>query len=181
MIRPAIPGPLRAWAWRRGRGTAAAEFAIVTPVAMLLCAGIIEAGGLLEVTNATNQLATQYALAWADCSDSPAGTCSTELSAYTAASTIANLAPQLVASRLTLQMFQVTNSGGSLGITYAYPTGATLSSAQTAAGLATFASGQAGVIVSATYAHTLNFFPTLMTPFFGNDLTVSFTVAQIKD
>jgi Flp pilus assembly protein TadG len=170
-------------------GTAAIEFAIILPLVVFLFAGVVEFGRMFQVYNATNRLATQYAIAWADCSDDPAGTCQTELGTYTSSSTIANIAPQLNPTQLTLQMFWVTMSNATpstptivvspSGNPYAYPSTATLTAAQTALAQATFASGATGVIVTATYAHKLNFFSNLITPLLGSYLNPSYSVAQL--
>jgi Flp pilus assembly protein TadG len=162
------------------RGTAATELALVLPVAMLLVAGIVEIGGLVEVMSAVNQMATQYALAWADCSDTPAGTCGTELTYYGGLATTANVEPQLTASTLTLQMFEVTMSGTTPTVVYSYPAAASLTAAQTASAQAAFSNGQTGVLVTTAYTHSLRFFSTLMTPYLGNLLTVTYTVTQLK-
>jgi hypothetical protein len=161
-------------------GAAATEFAIVLPVAMLMGAGVTEIGGLVQVMNATNELSSQYAIAWADCTDNPAGTCTTEVGYYAAAPAIANLAPCLTQSALTLQMFEVTMAGTTPQVQIASPSSATLSSAQVSAAQAAFSNGQTGVIVTATYVNTLQFFPTLMAPFLGKTQTISYTVTQLK-
>ena len=153
---------------------------MIVPIIVLLFAAIVEFGRIFQVYAATNRLATQYAIAWADCSDDPAGTCQTELGYYTSSYTIANIAPQLTASALTLTMFEVQMSGTTPTVVYAYPSGATLTAAQTSAATATFGSGQTGVIVTASYAHTLIFFSTLMTPYLGAALNPTYTVVQLK-
>jgi len=59
-------------AFRRSRsGTAAIEFAFILPVLLMMFAGVVEAGRLFQVYDATNRLATQYAIVLADCSDIP--------------------------------------------------------------------------------------------------------------
>jgi len=170
--------PARFWVSRNA--AAASEFALILPIIVLMFAAIVEFGAIFQVYAAVNRVATQFAIAWADCSDSPAGTCQTELNTYTAASTIANFAPQLTASKLTLTMFEVTMSGTTPTIVYAYPSAATLNAGQTLAAQASFSSGQTGVVVTASYTHTLQFFSTLMTPFLGANLTPTYTVAQLK-
>jgi len=162
------------------RGTAAIEFALVAPLLLLLTAGIVEFGRIYVVYDAIDRIASQYAIAWADCTDSPAGACQTEISSYASTNTLTNFTPQIFSARLTLQMFQITMSGTTPTIVYASPTGATLSSAQTSLAQSTFSSGQSAVIVTATYSHSLAYFPTFMTRYLGAYLTPSFTVAQLK-
>jgi len=165
---------------RATRAAAASEFALILPVIILMFAAIVEFGAIFQVYAATNRVATQFAIAWADCSDSPVGTCQTELNTYTASFTIANIAPQLTASHLTLQMFEVQMSGTTPTIVYAYPSSATLTAAQVVAAQAAFSPSQTGVIVTASYVHTLQFFSVLMTPFLGANLNPTYTVVQIK-
>jgi Flp pilus assembly protein TadG len=161
-------------------GIAAVEFAVIAPMMLLMLAGIFEFGRIYQVYSACNRLATQYTIAWADCSDSPAGTCSTELSAFTSANAIANIAPQLNPSKLTLSMFQVQMSGSTPSVVYSAPSGATLSAAQTSAVQAALSNGASGVVVTATYSHSLAVFSTLMKPFLNSYLTPSYTVVQLK-
>jgi Flp pilus assembly protein TadG len=169
---------IRSWT-RAERATAAIEFALIVPVLLLLMAGIFEFGRAFQVYEAVNRLVAQYAIAWADCSDTPVGTCSTELSAYTAGNAIANIAPQLKSANLTLQMFQISMSGTTPTVVYAYPAGGSMSAAQIAAAKAAFTNGQSAVVVSATYTHSL-IFATLMTSFLSNYLTPTYTVVQLK-
>jgi Flp pilus assembly protein TadG len=167
--------------WLRSTdGTAAIEFALVAPLLLLLAGATSEFGGILKVYNATDRLAAQYAISWADCSDLPAGTCQNELAAYTAAATIANVAPQLVPANLTLQMFQLQMAGSTPTVVYAFPSGATLSAAQTTAAQGALQAGQTGVLVTATYQHSLNLFSVLMTPYLSAKLRPSYTVVQLK-
>lgn len=165
---------------RSRRGSAAIEFALVVPVLLALAAGIVEIGLIFKIYNGANRLATQYAIAWSDCTDTPPGTCLTELSSYSSSNTVSNLVPQLVPANVTLQMFQVLMSGTTPVVTYSYPGSASLNSAQTAAAQAAFSSGQKGVVVTASYQHSLNFFSTFMTPFLGSRLNPSYTVTQLK-
>jgi Flp pilus assembly protein TadG len=166
--------------WRSERAAAASEFALILPLIVLMFAAIVEFGSIFQVYAATNRVATQFAIAWADCSDSPAGTCQSELNTYSSSFTIANIAPQLTATSLTLTMFEVTMAGTTPTVVYSYPSSATLTAAQTAAAQATFASGQTGVVVTASYVHTLQFFSFFMTPFLGANLNPTYTVVQIK-
>jgi Flp pilus assembly protein TadG len=162
------------------KGAAAVEFVFIAPLAILIFAGVAEFGRIFQVYNATNRLASQYAIAWADCLDTPTGTCATELAEYWQPSSIANFAPQLNAKGLTLQMFEVQMSGTTPNVVYSYPSNASLTPAQAGFAETTFHSGQTGVIVTATYQHRLKFFSTLMTPFLGPYLTPSYTVLQLK-
>ncbi len=161
-------------------GNAAIEFAFTAPIMLLLIAGSFETGVLFSVYNATNRLATQYAIAWSDCSDSPAGACQAELLVYTAPATIANVVPQLTPASVTLQMFMVQMNGSSPTVVYAYPAAASLSAGQTAAAQAAFASGQTGVVVTATYQHSLTVLKPLMTPILGTKLQPAYTITQLK-
>jgi Flp pilus assembly protein TadG len=160
--------------------SAAIEFGLVAPVIIVLIAGIVEFGRIFVVYNTVNRLATQYAIAWSDCSDSPIGACLTELSSYTASNAIANFVPQLNAAKLTLQMFQISMSGTTPTVVYSYPSGSSLTASQISLAKTTFTSGQSAVIVTATYAHSLTYFPAVMTPFLGSVLKPSYTALQLK-
>lgn len=174
-----MPRWIRAFAGSN-RGTAAVEFAILVPVLLLFAAGVTEFGRYFAVSDAANRLATQYAAAWADCSDVPAGTCSTELSTFASANVIANVAPQLIASRTTLTMFQVSMSGTTPTIVSAYPSGGALSAPQVTAARASFTNGQSGVVVTVAYNHSLAYFSNLMSPYLSSLLSISYTVTQLK-
>ena len=156
------------------------EFALIAPLLLLLAGAIVEFGMVFKAYNATDRLAAQYAISWADCSDLPAGTCQTELATYTAAATISNVAPQLIAANVTLQMFQVRMAGSTPVVIYAYPSGGTLSSQQVTAAQGILQAGQLGVVVTATYQHSLNLFSALMTSYLSSKLRPSYTVVQLK-
>ena len=162
------------------RGSAAVEFALLSPAVIFLIAGIAEFGRIYVVYNTVNRIAVQYAASWADCADSPVGTCSTEMSLYTPSYALGNVAPQIKASGLTLQMFQITMGVTSPTVVYAYPTGSSLTTAQTNLIKATFTNGQSAVLVTASYAHSLAFFPKSMTSMLGSLLTPSYTALQLK-
>lgn len=166
--------------WRARAGTAAIEFAIIVPVLLSLGAGILEFGLYYQVYDATNRLASQIAAVWSDCSDAPAGTCLTEASSYSASAVVTNLAPRLTAANVTLQLFQVRMSGTTPTVVYARPSGATMSAAQITAAQAMLESGDVGVVVTARYVHTLQFFSSIMSPALGNRLNISYTVVQLK-
>ena len=160
--------------------TAAIEFAFIAPVLIMMMASVVECGRLFQVYNATNRVATQIAIVYADCSDNPTGTCGTEASSYMTSQFISNIVPQLTVSSLSFQVFQVLMSGTTATVVYCAPSGATLSASQTSAAQATLSNGQSGVIVTATYSHTLQFFSTLMGPYLDSVLTPSYTVVQLK-
>jgi Flp pilus assembly protein TadG len=165
---------------RSRTATAAVEFAIVVPVMLTMMGGGFELGRAFQAYNAANRLATQYAFTWADCSDSPAGTCLTEINTYTPAATLTNIAPQLTAANISLRMFQVTVNGANVNTVYAYPTGATPTAAEKTAATSTLTNGQTGVIVSVSYVYNLMVFSTLMSPVIGSSYTMAFTVVQMK-
>jgi hypothetical protein len=143
-------------------------------------AGVVEIGRIFQVYTATNRLATQYAIVYADCSDLPIGTCSTELSNLSASNAVANIVPQLQSNLLSLSIFQVSMSGSTPTVVYAAPSGATLTAAQVSAAQGILSSGQSGVVVTATYNHTLQFFQSIMNTYLANILTISFTAVQLK-
>ncbi len=162
------------------RGTAAVEFAAVAPIMVLLVGAIFEIGSLLRANAVVNRLVMQYAISYADCSDTSTGVCGTEVAEYGTSAALANIAPQLTAANLTLDMAQVKMNGTTPTVEYSYPSGLTLTSAQIAALQATVASGQTGVVVTATYPYQLLVFSTLMAPFIGTNFSFSYTAAQLK-
>lgn len=161
-------------------GSTAVEFAIIAPIVIVILGGLYEVGHAFQSLSAVNELATQYAISWADCADNPAGTCNTEIGLYSPAAAIGNVAPQLTAANVTLQMFQVTMSGTTPGVTYAYPSGAALSAAQTTAAQTAFTSGQTGVIVTVSYTYNVTVFPGVLSGIIPASFPMSFTVAQLK-
>jgi Flp pilus assembly protein TadG len=165
---------------RSGAGIASVEFALLVPVMITMAGGAFELGRAFQAYNAANRLATQFAFTWSDCSDSPAGTCLTELSSYTSSSTLANVAPQLITSKINLRMFQVTVAGNNANIVYAYPAGQTLTPAETTAATSTLTNGQAGVVVSISYVHQLVAFTNVMSSILAPNYTMTFTVVQVK-
>ena len=165
---------------RSRRGSAAVEFAIIAPIVLVILGGLYEVGHAFQTLAAVNELASQYAISWADCSDNPAGTCNTEISLYSPSNAIGNVAPQLTAASVTLQMFQVTMSGTTPSVTYAYPSGAGLTAAQTTAAQAAFTSGQTGVIVTVNYTYNVTVFPGVLSGVIPASFPMSFTVTQLK-
>jgi Flp pilus assembly protein TadG len=147
---------------------------------VLIFAGVVEIGRIYQVYNTVNRLASQVAIIYADCSDRPTGTCQTEASNFMTSQFVANIAPQITVSSLSFKVFQVTMSGTTPTVVYAAPTGSTLSAGQTSAAQAVLASGQSGVIVSASYTHTLQFFPTVMSSYLSSALTASYITVQLK-
>jgi hypothetical protein len=77
-------------------------------------------------------------------------------------------------------MFQVTVNQGVVNTVYAYPTGATPTSAEQTSATSTLNNGQTGVIVSVSYVYNLMIFSTLMSPIIGSSYTMAFTVVQVK-
>lgn len=165
--------------WRDRAGSSAIEFALLVPVLLLMIAGTVEIGQAYRVYSAASRLASHYAMVWADCTDTPAGACSTEMSNLAAAATISNIAPQLVVSNLSLQMFQVQLTATGSTTTYASPSGAAPSAAQIAAARTKFGASSV-VIVSATYSHSLMFFSDTMSGFFAGALAPTYTVAMLR-
>ncbi len=174
----------RRFLWHAG-GSVAVEFAILAPVIILMLACLYEFGTAFQAMTAANRLASEYAISWADCVDNPTGTCQTEMGLYTPAASIGNIAPQLTASRVGLQMFQVSMSGTTPNVTYSYPSGAALSAAQTTAAQASLTTGENGVIVTVNYTYIPAVFGGLTIPGFGNIIPtagfpMSYTVVQLK-
>jgi Flp pilus assembly protein TadG len=164
---------------RAREGAAIMEFAFVVPIILLLAAGIAELGRAYHIYNSTNKLAVQYAEAWADCKTA----CQSELNYYTNANVISNSVPIINPSALTLRMLWVTANGASTTVSYSSPSGvtwATMSAAEQAkitGGV--IPAGTAGVIVSASYTVTPQYFPAEMSTLMGSPLTASYTVAQV--
>jgi hypothetical protein len=172
---------------RATRASAAIEFALVLPPMLLFMGGIVEIGRAYQVYSAVNQLATRYAIVWADCSDYVQGsseTCTTELAHYTSTTAMQNIVPQLTNS-ISLRMMPVSMSGSTATVlSNPSPTGATLTAAELAIAQQSIRSGDVGVVVTVSYNHSLVYFQTLMAPIFKNimnssgQIPFSFTVAQ---
>jgi Flp pilus assembly protein TadG len=158
----------------------AVEFAIAAPVMLLIAGGVFTLGSLLRVNSALNRLAMQYAISFADCSDTSSGVCQTELNEYVTSSALAAVAPQLLPGNLTLSMAQVKMNGSTPAVEYYYPSGFSLSAAQTSALQAVVVSGQTGVVVTATYRYQVLQFSAVMAPVLSSSYTLSYTVAQLK-
>ena len=165
---------------RSDHGSAAVEFAFIAPIVIVILGGLYEVGHAFQTLTAVNQLASQYAISWADCADNPAGTCNTELGLYSPSATLSNVAPQLTASNITLKMFQVSMSGSTPSVTYSYPSASSLNATQTAAAQATLTSGQVGVIVTVNYTYNVTVFPGVLSGIIPSSFPMSFTVAQLK-
>lgn len=165
---------------RSRSGSSAIEFSFIAPVLLMMIAGVVEIGRLFVVYDGTNRLATQYAIVYADCSDVPSGTCNTELTVLGSTNAISNIEPQLQTSLLSITIFQVSMSGTTPTVVYAYPSGSTLTASQVTAAQGVLTDGQSGVVVTATYNHTLQFFQILMTPYLASALTASYTAVQLK-
>ena len=165
---------------RNPEGVAAVEFALIAPIMLVMGAGVLELGWAFQSQCAVNRLASQYAIVWADCSDLPAGTCSTEMGVLANANTVGNIVPQLNNGTRSLQMFQVTMNGSTPSVTYAYPSGATLSAAQSAAASSTLSNGQVGVIVTVSYTHKIMFFGGVLNGIVPATIPMTYTIAQLK-
>lgn len=176
-----MPGSRKrgAW-WRATGGTAAIEFGFVLPVLLILTAGIIELGRALQAFNAVNRLASRIAIAWADCPDDSAGTCGTEMKTYSAPAAIQNLAPQIVATNLTMHLYQVSlSTGGTLTTVYT-STGAPPDATETALARKIIGDGNRGVVVALSYTHTLGFFNSPFFSFLPHAWPISYAIAQRK-
>jgi Flp pilus assembly protein TadG len=176
---------------RSNRAVAAVELALVLPFMLLLVAAVVEFGTILEVFAATNRLATQSALSWADCPETANNNCSGAMSNYTNSNTIKNLAPQLNLANLTMTIAEFTVQNGTATLLYAngYPSAdsaqlATATATAQTAFVSTVAEAAQGVqyvvVVVATYHHTLLYFSTLIGPFLNQALTTTYTVFQLK-
>jgi Flp pilus assembly protein TadG len=190
--------PTRSFAANR-RAVAAVEFALIVPLMIVMVAGLVEFGRFYQVYTVANRLGTQYAVAWANCSESSTdtnGVCANEIADYTKAAAISNVAPQLTPSALTLTMaeFTVTQAGvasmiyvggNTAGASNTTGDATQLSNAKLKAATAfnVFAGPAAVqyvVVTEVKYVHTLDFFPTLMSAILGDYLTISNTSTLLK-
>jgi Flp pilus assembly protein TadG len=162
------------------RASSAIEFAVVAPIMLLMAAGLFEVGSLLQADAAVDRLAMQYAISYAECSDTSSGVCLTELNQYTTSTAIAYIAPQIPIGALTVSMAQAKMTSGMPSVEYIYPSGGALSAAQISALQAVVGNGQTGVVVTITYPYKLQMFSLLMAPIIGSSFTLSYTVAQLK-
>lgn len=160
---------------------AAVEFALIVPVMLLFLGGTVEFGRAYQAYAAVNRLAAGYASSWSDCSDTPVGTCATELALYTSSTTMRNIVPQLTAP-IGLRMMQFTMPlvGSTVVPTYATPAGTTPTTAEFAIAQSAIAPGQTGVVVTVSYTHSLTLFGPLIGPYLGTTRAISYTVAQLK-
>jgi Flp pilus assembly protein TadG len=163
------------------------EFSFIAPILLAMIAGSVEFGRWFQAYNDVNRLATRYAAVYSDCNDgSPSiQNCKTELGQYWPQAAIANIAPQLASGNVSIRMFQVQYaSDGTQTINYAYPTGATMTPAETTTAqttISTSGAAQTGVLVTVQYPYVALFFPSLfqkLAP--GANLNLSYTVAQRK-
>jgi len=143
---------------------------------LTMFAGVVEIGKLFQVYDATNRLASQYAIVYADCLQ--AGTCSSEPALLGTTAAIANIVPQLHTSQLSLSIFQVSMSGTTPAVVYSFPASATLTASQIAAAQNILSNGLTGVVVTANYTHSLQFFPTQMSTYLNSVLSLSYTAVQ---
>lgn len=161
-------------------GAVAVEFALILPAMLLLAGAIFGIGSVLRAYAATNRLTMEYAISYANCSDTASGVCQTELNQYGTAAALGNVAPRLTASNITLSMAQVIMNGSTLSVEYAYPSSLLLSAAQQSALQAILSSGETGVVVSVTYQYQVPLFAAILAPIIGSSFTISDTVAQLK-
>jgi hypothetical protein len=78
-------------------------------------------------------------------------------------------------------MMQFQMASGSASVTYASPSGATLTAAELAVATKAVASGQTGVVVTVTYVYNLVFFQKLLNSIFPTGArTFTFIVSQDK-
>jgi len=165
---------------RQTDAVAAIEFAIIAPIVVVLLGAMLEFGMYFQVYSAVNRLASQYAISWSDCSDSPAGTCLTEAGNYTTSAAVRNLSPVLTSADVTVRLLQVRLTGSTIAVTYSSPSGATPTAAETAAINNKLTGGDAGVVATVTYVHHLVFFASIVSPWLGNKLTSTGRVVQLK-
>jgi Flp pilus assembly protein TadG len=165
---------------RHDRGIAAIEFAIIAPVVIFLAAATLEFGAYYRALDGVNKLASQYAISWSDCSDDASASCGTEGTSYTSGSLATNLAPSLVAASVSVRLFQVRIESGSVKTVYARPTGIALDANERAALLDRLEDGDAGVVVTVAYTHTLQFFADMLTSTLGPYLSMKARVVQLK-
>ena len=165
---------------RSTSATAAIEFAFIAPVLLTMLAAVVEVCRLFQVYNATNRLATQYAITWSDCSDQPAGACNTELSSFSSSALSANLVPQLQASALTLRMYQVDMNGSTPTVTYAYPAGATLTAAEISAATGNSDQWPSRGCRDCDVCAYVAVLSVLMSPYLASALTATYTAVQLK-
>lgn len=175
---------------RNRRGVAAVEFAILAPVMALMMGGVVEVGGVIRAYSDVHRLTMQYAVSFADCPDTSAtsggtGSCGDEISKYTSSSTISNFMPQINPTKLSLSLIQVQFSGSTPTVTY--PVGASLTTAQTAALTALYASVPSSytgttnaIVVTSSYQYSLIAFGKIMAPIIGSSFNISYVVAQLK-
>ncbi|OQW52236.1 TadE/TadG family type IV pilus assembly protein [Candidatus Raskinella chloraquaticus] len=153
---------------RQERGSIAVEFAILVPVLILLMGATYELAGGIEANSQLNIMVGQVALSWGDCSDSPAGDCQAEMNQYIAART--NIAPALNTSQLTLNLWQVNNSYGTVNVVYGTTA---ITAAATNLALAQIPEGQSGVIAIGSYNYQARAFTVVTQPFIGSGIVFS--------
>jgi Flp pilus assembly protein TadG len=164
------------------RGVAAVEFAFIAPIVMFLFGAMVEFGLYFAAYDATNKLASQYAMSWSDCADGPTDPCLTEGGYYADTDLMTNLSPRLTPANVTIRLFQVSVVGSSVAQIYAVPSTETLTTAETTAittKLTDGTSSRVGVLVTVNYTHRLQFgtmFSAMMSPL----LSMSATVVQLK-
>lgn len=160
---------------------AAIEFAIIVPVVVALFATTLEFGLYYRSLDAVNKLASQYAIAFADCFDD--ADCTTERSAIISSTLATNLTQGLVPASLTIRMFKV-NVSSTGTITVKVPSGGTLdTNEQAAVTTKIYKSGVAreGVVVTVSYTHSAQFFASTANTFLAPYFNIKARVAQLKN
>ena len=160
---------------RQQRASVAIEFAFLVPILILLMGGTYELAGGIEANSQLNTMVGQVALSWGDCSDSPAGTCRTEMNQYISA--LSNIAPALDSTKLTLSLWQVSVSFGTVNMVYG--TTALTANARAIA-LAQIPDGQSGVVIIGNYTFNARAFTLVTQPFIGSGIVLSQTAVARK-
>jgi Flp pilus assembly protein TadG len=166
---------------RDNRAVAAIEFAIIVPVVVALFATTLEFGLYYRSLDAVNKLASQYAIAFADCFDD--ADCTSERTALISTTLATNLTQGLVPASLSIRMFKV-NVSSTGSITVKVPTGGTLdTNEQAAVSTRIYKSGVAreGVVVTVSYTHSAQFFASTANTFLAPYFNIKARVAQLKN
>jgi Flp pilus assembly protein TadG len=164
---------------RDDHAIAAIEFAIIVPVVIALFATMLEFGLYYRSLDAVNKLASQYAIAWADCSDDTS--CGSEATAFSSSTLATNLTQGLAPASYSVRMFKVSVSGTTITADVKIPSTATVDTNERTAILNKIASGQEGVIVTVSYTHSAQFFASTANTFFSPYFNIKARVVQLKN